>query len=973
MTKLHLSLKNAQVAFTTFVEMRWIILTFFIELTFWFHAQDYPIFSRTIDTEKGCPSDLFYDLLKHPNQSILLASDKGLYSFNGVVYKKIPFVNHHSNSVTNLLVAKDGKIWCRNFSEQVFCGNLTGLSEVSSITKAIEGENIVGLHELATSIYVVTNHAIYKVDSKSRSTIKVGEQSSLETSFLWNSELYVSDAYGNLFQYSKGKCRFISKLPFAKGRFLVWKNRVYAFNKELGATKVYRLENSIFEPFADIYSPIPFQVLNTVSEQQFFGAATTQGFVKINEKGQVEWLEKGRRITDLVQDNEENFWLSSLDNGLVCIPNLKIKYLLKNEVGEHFNNLEYIPNKGLVISNNRGQVCFFNSITGSKTVFDTKIGQNIEFIRYNESEQALFLSSGKLNLITQKFTPFYFGKSMDFDNEGRIFFALHSLSGFFRLNKNDERFKKSILKSILVGKDEIQVLREQRTRTLLHSKKAGLIVGYSDELIQYTNERKKLWRDKQNRPIFATSIIENEKGIWVSTTQNGVFLFNEKGQILNHWKVNEGISGEICRQLRAFDGSVFVVHDKGIDRLRKGQSKFENLSASLGIQHLVFSDIWIAENTIYLLTNKGLVGVSNSQSKFQDVNQNLFFTDWFVNDKAQLLRPAELPFNKNNISFHWHLTAFRRAQTEQLEYRLLPKMKHWRTLPLSTSSLDFFDLQPEDYSFELRFQNDSKSTIKHTFSITKPFWWTWWFLSLTAIGIFFFVLSIIRYTQSRFRKQQLFKERLVFSQLTALRSQMNPHFLYNVLNSLQGLIYSKKINEAGDYVSKFSDHLRQVLDQSSKQEISISDEIESLKLYLELEKLRFGEDFSFSIEKRSDIEDLTMIPSMVIQPFVENAIKHGLMHINGLKKLEIIFEKNDQQQLLILIIDNGIGWKAANELNAKRKDKPNSFALSAIENRLGLLSNYYDEPITFKHEDIVKEQKVSGTKITLVIPNKKTL
>ncbi len=481
-----------------------------------------------------------------------------------------------------------------------------------------------------------------------------------------------------------------------------------------------------------------------------------------------------------------------------------------------------------------------------------------------------------------------------------------------------------------------------------------------------------MWRDKQNRPIFATSIIENEKGIWVSTTQNGVFLFNEKGQILNHWKVNEGISGEICRQLREFDGSVFVVHDKGIDRLRKGQSKFENLSASLGIQHLVFSDIWIAENTIYLLTNKGLVGVSNSQSKFQDVNQNLFFTDWFANDKAQLLRPAELPFNKNNISFHWHLTAFRRAQTEQLEYRLLPKMKHWRTLPLSTSSLDFFDLQPEDYSFELRFQNDSKSTIKHTFSITKPFWWTWWFLSLTAIGIFFFVLSIIRYTQSRFRKQQLFKERLVFSQLTALRSQMNPHFLYNVLNSLQGLIYSKKINEAGDYVSKFSDHLRQVLDQSSKQEISISDEIESLKLYLELEKLRFGEDFSFSIEKRSDIEDLTMIPSMIIQPFVENAIKHGLMHINGLKKLEIIFEKNDQHQLLILIIDNGIGWKAANELNAKRKDKPTSFALSAIENRLGLLSNYYHEPITFKHEDIVKEQKVAGTKITLVIPNKKT-
>ena len=165
--------------------------------------------------------------------------------------------------------------------------------------------------------------------------------------------------------------------------------------------------------------------------------------------------------------------------------------------------------------------------------------------------------------------------------------------------------------------------------------------------------------------------------------------------------------------------------------------------------------------------------------------------------------------------------------------------------------------------------------------------------------------------------------------------------------------------------------MRRVLDFSAKQEITLQQEIEGLQLYLELEKLRFGDDFRFEILKKNSIDETTMIPTMIIQPFVENAVKHGLLNKHGEKVVKIQFELSETKALKIEIIDNGIGRKAAGLINSKRKDKPNSFALSAIEGRIKLLSNYYKNPIVFSAEDILHESIVAGTKITLLIPPKK--
>ncbi|CAL2093499.1 sensor histidine kinase [Tenacibaculum sp. 190524A05c] len=194
-----------------------------------------------------------------------------------------------------------------------------------------------------------------------------------------------------------------------------------------------------------------------------------------------------------------------------------------------------------------------------------------------------------------------------------------------------------------------------------------------------------------------------------------------------------------------------------------------------------------------------------------------------------------------------------------------------------------------------------------------------------------------------------------------LKSQLNPHFMFNSLNSIQNLVLKENKHEAYEYLTKFSSFLRENLKMSKDSFISLEDEIQLLNQYLELEKLRFGNDFQYEIEEVLDKENIK-IPSMIIQPFVENAIKHGLLHKKtGIKKVTVKFMLDEI--LECTIIDNGIGIKASREINELNDLKSNSDSIKLIEERLTLLKDYYKTNIGISYIDIPE-----GTKVIVKIP-----
>jgi LytS/YehU family sensor histidine kinase len=266
----------------------------------------------------------------------------------------------------------------------------------------------------------------------------------------------------------------------------------------------------------------------------------------------------------------------------------------------------------------------------------------------------------------------------------------------------------------------------------------------------------------------------------------------------------------------------------------------------------------------------------------------------------------------------------------------------------------------------------SEQDAVFSFVITAPFWRTWWFM-LLALAVFGLVLIlVIRRRIAIIKTKANIKQQLNSLEIRALRSQMNPHFIFNSLNSISQLVASKRNDEGLQYLSKFSKLLRLVLDESEKSFISLKDEMRILDLYLQLETLRFGSSFYYTIQADEELdEEETLLPTFLIHPIIENAIWHGLLHKEGERRLIINFQRKDKDKLICIVKDNGIGIEAATfkkqqHLNG---EKQQSKGLKMVKERLALLADQQHVGTDFRMEDMKDVNGyISGTKCTIELP-----
>lgn len=208
------------------------------------------------------------------------------------------------------------------------------------------------------------------------------------------------------------------------------------------------------------------------------------------------------------------------------------------------------------------------------------------------------------------------------------------------------------------------------------------------------------------------------------------------------------------------------------------------------------------------------------------------------------------------------------------------------------------------------------------------------------------------------------KNELMASNLKALQSQMNPHFIFNALNSIQTLVLHGDVDNSYTYINKFASLIRTTLNFSELEYVAIEEEIKLLDTYLNLEKLRFKEDFNYEIIE-GKIPQIK-VPPMLIQPFVENALKHGLLHRPSNRFIKLSFTFDDV--LVCVVEDNGIGRKASAEINKRRDKEHKSFAISAIQQRFSMLQEKLSYPIGFTYEDLYEGDEAIGTRVVIRIP-----
>jgi len=368
-------------------------------------------------------------------------------------------------------------------------------------------------------------------------------------------------------------------------------------------------------------------------------------------------------------------------------------------------------------------------------------------------------------------------------------------------------------------------------------------------------------------------------------------------------------------------------------------------------------------------------GVGIFNTKVDDIKRETFKVPRLHIKRVEINNIAQS--NKDHVFHLKHDQNYIKLSYVGINFSAFPVQYRYRMPGIDTTwkltnerSIQFIELPPGNYTVELQTQLVDQvwglSKILE-FNIVPPFWNTWWFYTIGFFLSLFLFYQLINYRIGvQNREKTLVIKRLVSDQ-KALRAKMDPHFIFNVLTSLQYLISHNMNEKASSFLDKFSGLMRGTLDQISTEFISIENEIIFLKEYLDLELIRFENKFNYSIDVAPNVHLNSKIPNLIIQPIVENAVLHGLKNKNGHKGvLEIKFKKT-QQFIEVTITDNGVGYERTLSANKTRKRQRKSYGIQTIIDRLALHNNKNKKIKSFTIQDLGLEGKETGTLVTMLI------
>ncbi len=510
--------------------------------------------------------------------------------------------------------------------------------------------------------------------------------------------------------------------------------------------------------------------------------------------------------------------------------------------------------------------------------------------------------------------------------------------------------------------------------------------------VSYNNKIQKHPLPVDDLPV--TGIATDAKQqLWISTTGKGVYQYKIHGageiDLIRSYDQIDGLSSNFLLDVESDDqGNIWLGTYLGISVLRKKDGAYfvTNYNPKDGLIEKAYQKIILhkdQQGVIWAATSMGLMSFDPQTIHFNSVEPVLNVGAFKINGLEIPLEnlsasDLKLPYHQNDIEIEIVGISLKNPGKNRYQVKLEGARGEW-TPPTSQRVFPFNNLSPGHYVFSFKAANNdlvwNSAPINLPFYIRPPFWTTWWFYSILAAvigtGIFFYVKRRERLIKEKEREQGRINKMIAELETRALRAQMNPHFIFNSLNAIQESILTEQFEVAYSYLQKFSRLLRNVLESSARSYIKIEKEMEILNLYLELESLRFDDEFEYQIlvdEPQEEIEEL-FIPSLMIQPFVENAIWHGLMQKEGARKVSVRFSF-DENSVRCKITDNGIGRTAARKISSKKRRNHKSMALQLIKDRLELIQKQNDKATNIQIIDLYDQQKHAvGTEVNIQVPN----
>jgi ligand-binding sensor domain-containing protein/anti-sigma regulatory factor (Ser/Thr protein kinase) len=677
-------------------------------------------------------------------------------------------------------------------------------------------------------------------------------------------------------------------------------------------------------------------------------------------------------VRNVLEDNFGNIWISTLQNGLIKIQQKRISsFTAKKEMLQNFNAV--VVKKGRIITgNNNGELYAYDGVyTVKKITLNNSLNADGWVRNIIECGAGLYVASQTGSFLLDSKTlqvkkAYQYGtarmnrspKAAIRINDSVLCLGGHSVAYLY--NIITEKVIDSITK-------RVTALTASNQGQVYIGSNSGLYKWAGDSLLYFGRQHKALTYRINALACTPDNFICAGLG-----SDSLVILKDDR--LVASIPLGVVIPGNFCKSLYSNKaGEIWLGTNKGINRIvfdyTNNVFTFSNtfLGRTDGLLGDQVNDIDIYNDTAYIATNEGVSFLPASLA-LPINNITTFITRVSISNSDTLVQGSySLPYDKNNVSIELaavDLTGYYPV----FEYRL--NNGNWIKLEnniLALNSLGYGGNKIETRAVR-RDGKPSTQVAVISFFIKTPFWKSslFWLLTvLTAFGLTIFLLQRRNRQKQRVAVEKVSTEKkLTELEMQALKAQINPHFVFNCLNSIKGFIFEKDYKQADKYLDKFSDLLRSTLDNSSSAIISLKEEVKYLDNYLQLEKLRFDEKFEYSIAVADGIDkNDCYVPAMLLQPYVENAVRHGIRFLQGKMGQINISVTKENEYLTCSIADNGIGREKALALRNQMHTEYQSRGMQLSKRRADL---YHIEQQIIDETDA--QGMASGTTILLKIP-----
>lgn len=654
----------------------------------------------------------------------------------------------------------------------------------------------------------------------------------------------------------------------------------------------------------------------------------------------------GMSVTSTFQDNSNGLWFSTLEDGLFYIPTLEFKFYNKESglSADKIFALTKQNNKLICLASDYS----FNDI--DLTDFSIKHRQNFDNSSFwnIKSFDDTYVVCGSPALIFD----------INSKNETPIFCIDRGIKQFLRM-KDSENFDSENLLGCEYGSLykinkrtglATEIVRDLPTIFSICKVNDKIYLGTKTGVYRYANSQLVFLGD--NIPLLKSRIDDilyvNEK-LFIATKGNGVLIYNESNSIAQYTE-REGLASNMAKFLTSDKlGNVWVGTNRGISRLRKTDSnhyQVNTINLSEGLVSSEINQLLVHDSLLFFATNKGLGQINIKQAFNEGIVIPIYIEDLSINSiKYDFDSVLNLKHYQNFIQISFKGINVKSEGRILYKYRLEGLDSNWTYS--ENTFVQYTTLPPGSYRFIVYALNSdgqiSSSPAVIKFIISSPFWKTWWFYMclLLFISVLIFVIykKRVQFIQKQEQEKTEMNKRVSESELKALRAQMNPHFMFNAINSIQNFVLKNDSKSAQKYLTKFARLIRSVLENSKYELVWLNKEVEALELYVELEALRasFSFDYEIVIEDSLNAENL-FIPPMIIQPYIENAILHGIIPLSERKGMLSIKFSKEGTVLKCMIDDNGIGRKKAKEIKERKQLSHQSMGINVTQDRIDILN-----------------------------------